>query len=83
MNVHEIIEEILEEKVRGFLHADGFDLQLIEVEEESITLNLVSMQDDTCKDCLLPPEMLSELLQAEMKERDLTSISEVKINDKT
>lgn len=81
MDRRELVEKILDEKIRTFLEADGFNLEIKKMDGESIEFDLVSTRGDTCRDCLVPPDTLKDIISMELTEKGLENITSLIIND--
>jgi len=70
----EAVEEALTE-LRPSLAADGFDLQLDSMDQGEVHVGLVA-NPDACMDCLVPDEMLVQILETSIRKR-YPNLSEV------
>lgn len=61
--VHKQIVKVLDELTRQNLAADGFSLQLKEVDSQGIVKVLIEAQQNACIDCLVPDEMLKGIIE--------------------
>lgn len=55
-------------QLRPSLAADGFDLQLDGVVEDEVRIGLVA-KPDACLDCLVPDEMLVQILETSIRKQ--------------
>lgn len=60
------------ESLRPGLAADGFDLRLLAVDAAGCVEIVLEAKPDACLDCLVPNEMLIQILESAIRERDAT-----------
>jgi Fe-S cluster biogenesis protein NfuA len=58
------------EGLRPGLAADGFDLRLLAIEPGGRVDIVLEAKPDACLDCLVPQEMLVQIIEAAIRERD-------------
>ena len=72
------VEEQLD-AVRPLVSADGAELELVGVDGGAVTLRLI-MRDAHCRECVMPGQLLSQLLLASLREQ-LPAITAVRVID--
>jgi len=78
MTTRESVERVLEGLRQGF-RADGSDLIVEKVTDSTLILRLVG-NDDTCWDCIVPPEQLKHVVSALLRSK-LPAITHVELLD--
>jgi Fe-S cluster biogenesis protein NfuA len=64
-----VLQEALQE-VRAFVSADGADLELLDFDSAAPGVRLrLDVSRVACMDCIVPPAMLLELIQRQLRKR--------------
>jgi len=58
------------DNVRPALDADGFDLKLTSVGSDGAVEVVLEARPDACLDCLVPDEMLVQIIEIAIREQD-------------
>lgn len=74
----EAVEQALQGLREGF-QADGADLELVSIEEGHVRVRLVGT-DATCWDCIVPPHMLRQVVDACVR-RAWPPLEDVEVED--
>jgi Fe-S cluster biogenesis protein NfuA len=76
--ISEDVEKALDGLRQGF-QADGADLRVEEITETSVNLRLVGT-DDTCWECIIPPDQLRAVVVSVLSNA-VPSVSSVELTD--
>lgn len=68
--MHETVVENALEGLRPALAADGFELRIGSIEQDGVVKVVLEAKPDACLDCLVPDEMLVQILDKAIRDQD-------------